>query len=84
MKPEAADWSYAPEEDAADLDPDAGMPMSHALTLNALTEDRPDGPELSAHWAYATGLLTEDAVRELAGTWFRALEAVVRRADELS
>ncbi|MFI6254232.1 amino acid adenylation domain-containing protein, partial [Streptomyces sp. NPDC051016] len=83
-RPEAADWSYAPEEDAADLDPDAGMPMSHALTLNALTEDRPDGPELSAHWAYATGLLTEDAVRELAGTWFRALEAVVRRADELS
>ncbi|MEV5840822.1 non-ribosomal peptide synthase/polyketide synthase [Streptomyces sp. NPDC051985] len=83
-RPEAADWSYAPEEDAADLDPDAGMPMSHALTLNALTEDRPEGPELSAHWAYATGLLTEDAVRELAGTWFRALEAVVRRADELS
>ncbi|MFG3288621.1 non-ribosomal peptide synthase/polyketide synthase [Streptomyces sp. NPDC048179] len=83
-RPEAADWSYAPEEDAADLEPDAGMPMSHALTLNALTEDRPDGPELSAHWAYATGLLTEDAVRELAGTWFRALEAVVRRADELS
>ncbi|MFF7981302.1 non-ribosomal peptide synthase/polyketide synthase [Streptomyces sp. NPDC007901] len=83
-RPEAADWSYAPEEDAADLDPDAGMPMSHPLTLNALTEDRPEGPELSAHWAYASGLLTEDAVRELAGTWFRALEAVVRRADELS
>ncbi len=83
-RPAAADWSYAAEEDAADLDADAGMPMSHALTLNALTEDRPEGPELSAHWAYAAGLLTEDAVRELAETWFRALEAVVRRADELT
>ncbi|MER6077213.1 non-ribosomal peptide synthase/polyketide synthase [Streptomyces sp. NPDC001833] len=83
-RPAAADWSYAAEEDAADLDADAGMPMSHALTLNALTEDRPEGPELSAHWAYAAGLLTEEAVRELAETWFRALEAVVRRADELT
>ncbi|MCX5087583.1 non-ribosomal peptide synthase/polyketide synthase [Streptomyces sp. NBC_00365] len=78
--PEAADWSYATEDDAADLDADPGMPMSHALTLNALTEDRPEGPELSAHWAYAAELLTEDAVRDLAHTWFRALEAVVRRA----
>ncbi|QKW26034.1 non-ribosomal peptide synthase/polyketide synthase [Streptomyces seoulensis] len=81
-RPEAADWSYAPEEDAADLDADPGMPMSHALTLNALTEDHPDGPRLSAHWAWAAELLTEDAVRALAETWFRALEAVVRRADE--
>ncbi|MGW0870630.1 non-ribosomal peptide synthase/polyketide synthase [Streptomyces sp. NPDC002740] len=81
--PEAADWSYAPEADAADLDADPGMPMSHALTLNALTEDRPEGPELSAHWAYAAELLTEDAVRDLAHTWFRALEAVVRRAAAL-
>ncbi|MDR6977742.1 amino acid adenylation domain-containing protein/non-ribosomal peptide synthase protein (TIGR01720 family) [Streptomyces sp. 3330] len=79
--PEAVDWSYAPEDDAADLDADPGMPASHALTLNALTEDRPGGPELSAHWAYAAGLLTEDAVRDLARTWFRALEALVRRAS---
>ncbi|MFG3027365.1 non-ribosomal peptide synthase/polyketide synthase [Streptomyces sp. NPDC048253] len=82
--PEAVDWSYAPEDDAADLDADPGMPMSHALTLNALTEDRPEGPELSAHWAYAAGLLTEEAVRDLAETWFRALEAVVRRATALN
>ncbi|MGW4980233.1 non-ribosomal peptide synthase/polyketide synthase [Streptomyces mirabilis] len=78
--PAAADWSYATEDDAADLDADPGMPMSHALTLNALTEDRPEGPELGAHWAYAAELLTEDQVRDLARTWFRALEAVVRRA----
>ncbi|MEU9156827.1 MbtH family NRPS accessory protein [Streptomyces sp. NPDC048417] len=81
-RPAAADWSYAAEESAADLDADPGMPMSRALTLNALAEDRPEGPELSAHWAYAAELLTEDAVRALAETWFRALEALVVRADE--
>ncbi|MCX4767683.1 non-ribosomal peptide synthase/polyketide synthase [Streptomyces sp. NBC_01275] len=82
--PEAADWSYAAEGDAADLDADPGMPISHALTLNALTEDRPEGPELSAHWAYAAELLAEDAVQDLAHTWFRALEALVRRATALN
>ncbi|MGV9340477.1 non-ribosomal peptide synthase/polyketide synthase [Streptomyces sp. NPDC003688] len=78
---ESADWSYAPEEDAADLDADPAMPMSHALTLNALTEDRADGPRLNAHWAWAAHHLTEEAVDDLARTWFRALEALVRRAD---
>lgn len=78
-RPAAADWSYA-TDDAADLDADPGMPMSHALTLNAITEDRPEGPELSAHWAYAAELLSEAQVEDLARTWFRALEAVVRRA----
>ncbi|NGO70810.1 non-ribosomal peptide synthetase, partial [Streptomyces boncukensis] len=78
--PEATDWSYAPEADAADLEADPEMPLSHALTVNALTEDRPGGPELSAHWTYAPGLLSEAAARDLAGTWFRALEALVDRA----
>ncbi|WP_420312375.1 non-ribosomal peptide synthase/polyketide synthase [Streptomyces sp. YS-B37] len=82
-RPASADWSYAPEDDAADLDADPGQPMSHALTLNAITEDRPEGPELSAHWAYAAELLTEEQVQDLARTWFRALEAVVRRAAVL-
>ncbi|MCX4809470.1 non-ribosomal peptide synthase/polyketide synthase [Streptomyces sp. NBC_01239] len=82
-RPAAADWSYAREDDAADLDADPGQPMSHALTLNAITEDRPQGPELSAHWAYAAELLTEEQVQDLARTWVRALEAVVRRAAVL-
>ncbi|MHA6757718.1 non-ribosomal peptide synthase/polyketide synthase [Streptacidiphilus sp. PAMC 29251] len=79
--PEATDWSYAPEGDAADLDGDPGMPLSHALTVNALTEDRPDGPELAAHWSFASGVLSEEAVQDLAETWFLALRALVRRAD---
>ncbi|MET8861288.1 hypothetical protein, partial [Streptomyces sp. NPDC004579] len=78
--PEATDWSYAPEDDAADLDGDPGMPLSHALTVNALTEDLPTGPELSAHWTFAPGVLPEESVQDLADTWFRALGALVVRA----
>ncbi|MFD6550206.1 amino acid adenylation domain-containing protein [Streptomyces sp. NPDC058398] len=79
--PEATDWSYAPEDDAADLDGDPGMPLSHALTVNALTEDLPAGPELSAHWTFAPGVLPEESVQDLADTWFRALRALVIRAE---
>ncbi|RLL65972.1 non-ribosomal peptide synthase/polyketide synthase [Streptomyces sp. Z26] len=81
--PEATDWSYAPEADAADLEADPDMPLSHALTVNSLTEDRPGGPELSAHWTFAPGVLPEEAVRDLAETWFRALGALVDRAGAL-
>ncbi|MEV7969457.1 non-ribosomal peptide synthase/polyketide synthase [Sphaerisporangium sp. NPDC088356] len=82
-RPEATDWSYAPEDDAADLDADPGMPMSHALTVNALTEDHPGGPELAAHWSFASEVLSEETVRDLAGTWFRVLRALVDRAEAL-
>ncbi|WP_405145010.1 non-ribosomal peptide synthase/polyketide synthase [Sphaerisporangium sp. NBC_01403] len=82
-RPEATDWSYAPEDDAADLDADPGMPMSHALTVNALTEDHPGGPELAAHWSFASEVMSEEAVRDLAGTWFRVLRVLVDRAEAL-
>uniref|UniRef100_A0AAU1ZUG3 Non-ribosomal peptide synthase/polyketide synthase n=1 Tax=Streptomyces sp. NBC_00093 TaxID=2975649 RepID=A0AAU1ZUG3_9ACTN len=82
--PESTDWSYAPEADASDLEADPGMPLSHALTVNALTEDLPGGPELSAHWTYAPGVLPEEAVRDLAERWFRALGALVDRAETLA
>ncbi|GGK87501.1 hypothetical protein GCM10007964_32570 [Sphaerisporangium melleum] len=80
-RPEAADWSYAPEDDAADLDADPGMPLSHALTVNALTEDHPGGPELVAHWSYASEVLSEEEVGDLAATWFRMLAALTARAE---
>ncbi|WP_181774388.1 non-ribosomal peptide synthase/polyketide synthase [Amycolatopsis pittospori] len=81
--PEATDWSYAAEAEAADLGADDGMPVSHALTINALTEDRPGGPELSAYWSWPDAVLTEGSVRELAEAWFTALDALARRAVRL-
>ncbi|MFI1396046.1 amino acid adenylation domain-containing protein [Streptomyces sp. NPDC020681] len=78
--PEETDWSYAPEEDVSDIGSEPAMRAGHALSINVVTEDRPGGPVMSAHWSYPAGVLSEAAVQDLAETWFRALEALVRRA----
>ncbi|HEU5475883.1 MAG TPA: amino acid adenylation domain-containing protein [Actinophytocola sp.] len=75
--PQDADWSYAAEEDAADVDADPDMPVSHPLSINAHTRDLPGGPVLEATWSWPCGVLSEDSVANLAHTWFRALEALV-------
>ncbi|MGW4488941.1 non-ribosomal peptide synthase/polyketide synthase [Amycolatopsis sp. NPDC004368] len=77
---DGGDWEYAPEGEAADLGADPGKRVSHALTVNALTEDRPDGPALAAHWSWPEALAPADRVRDLAETWFRALGALVHHA----
>ncbi|MER6031537.1 amino acid adenylation domain-containing protein [Streptomyces sp. NPDC001851] len=59
---------------------DAGMPVSHALEVNALTEDRPDGPCLRATWSWPGDLLPEPDVRELGELWFTALDALAAHA----
>ncbi|WP_030602513.1 non-ribosomal peptide synthetase [Streptomyces fulvoviolaceus] len=79
--PEETDWSYAPEEDLADIGPEAAMRQGHALEINVVTEDRAEGPVLTAHWSYLEGLLAHETVQDLAETWFRALEGLVARAD---
>ncbi|WP_279629203.1 non-ribosomal peptide synthase/polyketide synthase [Amycolatopsis thailandensis] len=79
--PEATDWSYAAEAEAAEIGADEDMPVSHALTINARTEDRPGGPELGAQWSWPDAVLTEESVRDLAEDWFAALDALTRRAD---
>ncbi|MFI9612826.1 amino acid adenylation domain-containing protein [Streptomyces sp. NPDC052023] len=79
--PEETDWSYAPEEDAADIGPEGAMREGHALSINVVTEDRADGPVLAAHWSYLEGLLPRETVQDLAETWFRALEGLVAWAE---
>ncbi|MDW4908654.1 amino acid adenylation domain-containing protein [Streptomyces sp. ADMS] len=81
--PEATDWSYAPEEDVSDIGAEPEMREGHALELNVVTEDRADGPVLAAHWSWPAAVLSEEAVRDLAETWFRALRALVGRAETL-
>ncbi|NEA64769.1 amino acid adenylation domain-containing protein [Streptomyces sp. SID12488] len=79
--PEATDWSYAPEEDVSDIGAEPGMREGHALGINVVTEDRADGPVLAAHWSWPAAVLSEESVRDLAETWFRALRALVSRAE---
>jgi non-ribosomal peptide synthase protein (TIGR01720 family) len=78
--PEATDWSYAAEQPAADLGPEPDMRVSHALTINAMTQDHADGPVLAAYWSFPTAVLSEESVRALAETWFTALDALCIRA----
>jgi non-ribosomal peptide synthase protein (TIGR01720 family) len=80
--PEAADWEFAPEAEAADSGADDAMPETYALIVNAQTEDRPTGPELSASWAWPRAVLTAPAVQDLSETWFRALRALVLHTTE--
>ncbi|WP_053760602.1 non-ribosomal peptide synthetase [Streptomyces sp. AS58] len=79
--PEEADWSYAPEEDAADIGAEGSMREGHALEINVVTEDRADGPVLSAHWGHLEGVLSHETVQDLAETWFRALEGLITWAE---
>ncbi|WP_405824641.1 amino acid adenylation domain-containing protein [Streptomyces sp. NBC_01390] len=81
--PEATDWSYAPEEDVSDIGAEPEMREGHALGINVVTEDRADGPVLAAHWSWPAAVLSEEAVRDLAETWFRALKSLVARAENL-
>ncbi|WP_318023137.1 non-ribosomal peptide synthetase [Streptomyces sp. ICN988] len=78
----AADWSTAPGTAGIGGGRDAGMPLTHAVELNAVTRDGEDGPELIASWTWARGLLTEQEVRDLAEAWFRALRALADHAAE--
>ncbi|MFE4421469.1 amino acid adenylation domain-containing protein [Streptomyces sp. NPDC056817] len=75
------DWATAPEADGLGGGADDAMPLPHALEINALTEDGPDGSSLGAVWSWPDGLLTEDDVRDLAETWFRALDALAAHAE---
>ncbi|WP_307674373.1 non-ribosomal peptide synthase/polyketide synthase [Streptomyces sp. V4I2] len=77
-----ADWSVVPGSNGIGGSADPGLPLAHAVELNALAEDGPDGPELVAAWTWASRLFDEDRVRLLAEEWFEVLRgfaAHVRR-----
>ncbi|MFE2448589.1 condensation domain-containing protein, partial [Streptomyces sp. NPDC059426] len=75
------DWAAAPEADGLGGGADDAMPLPHALEINATTEDGPGGARLGVVWSWPDGLLSEDDVRDLAETWFRALDALVAHAE---
>ncbi len=77
--PGQQDWAPA----ADDIVVPAGgvLPLPHAIAVNAMAHERPGGPELTAHWSFASALFTEAEVRELGELWFAALTALVERAE---
>ncbi|RKS05962.1 non-ribosomal peptide synthase protein (TIGR01720 family)/amino acid adenylation domain-containing protein [Nocardiopsis sp. Huas11] len=59
---------------------DPELPRAHALELDAVVLDHPDGPRLTADWSWPEGVLPEDDVRLFADTWVRALDALAEHA----
>jgi non-ribosomal peptide synthase protein (TIGR01720 family) len=75
------DWDTPPEAlETVGGGSDPAKPMTYALSVNALAQDRPDGPQLVTSWSWPGKLFTEDEVRTVAGLWFRALERIVTDA----
>ncbi|MFD9425547.1 MULTISPECIES: non-ribosomal peptide synthetase [unclassified Streptomyces] len=58
-----------------------GFPAAHALELNAVTLDAPDGPRLRAVWSWPAALLDTPDVVCLGEGWTRTLTALVTHAD---
>ncbi|MFD3519137.1 amino acid adenylation domain-containing protein [Streptomyces sp. NPDC058653] len=75
------DWSPAPETGMT-AGADAGMPLDHPLSINALTEDTADGTALRIAFSWADGIVDDERVDELVGHWFALLDALAAHAAE--
>jgi aspartate racemase len=58
------------------------LPLAHAVEVEVLAQNLPDGPSLSLSWVWAAGVLSEQDIRELAEHWHRALEALARVSQD--
>ncbi|MFJ6483570.1 amino acid adenylation domain-containing protein [Streptomyces sp. NPDC091682] len=74
-------WGPAPEADALSARPDPAMPLSHVLEITAEITDGDGGPELTAHFTWAGGALSQDTVGQLADGWTAAVDALAAWAD---
>ncbi|MBC6447459.1 non-ribosomal peptide synthetase [Actinokineospora xionganensis] len=61
--------------------PDPATPLTHSLSVNAITEDHADGPRLVVIWSWPRTLLTEPDVRELMDDFAEALRGLVAHAE---
>ncbi|MEU5164651.1 amino acid adenylation domain-containing protein, partial [Streptomyces sp. NPDC020875] len=80
--PGDADWAPVPGAAAVGGGAHPEMPLTHALSVNAVTLDGPDGPRLTFAFAWPGGLLDEDGVRALGDGWVRALGLLAEHAAE--
>ncbi|MET7768766.1 amino acid adenylation domain-containing protein [Nocardia sp. NPDC005366] len=59
-----------------DIEYDPALPMGAVIDINAITAETEAGPLLEAHFRFASDILDEFAVRELAEDWSAALRAL--------
>ncbi|MFF2083373.1 amino acid adenylation domain-containing protein [Nocardia sp. NPDC058176] len=72
------DTAWLPTADLGDIavDYDPTLPANAVLDINAIAVPTGTGPRLQADFRYATGILDESAVRELAEEWTSWLTAL--------
>ncbi|AZK92478.1 MULTISPECIES: non-ribosomal peptide synthetase [Streptomyces] len=58
--------------------PDQDLPVLSALEISAVAADTADGEELTAYFAFATGVLSRAEAGEIAALWAEALTALAR------
>src|SRR5262249_48532539 len=78
--PSVADWTPAADGAALAGVDNGALPLAHMLEINAATLDAGDGSTFTATFSFASALLAEAEVRDLAHAWFRVLEAIVHHA----
>ncbi|MFF3977341.1 amino acid adenylation domain-containing protein, partial [Streptomyces sp. NPDC001828] len=76
----AGDWSLVTEDGVVGTGTHPRMPLRHTLAVTPVTEDRADGPHLVADWLWAPEVFADDDAHDIARTWFRALDTLVRHA----
>ncbi|MER6312375.1 amino acid adenylation domain-containing protein [Streptomyces sp. NPDC001581] len=76
-----SDWGPAPEAEAVSARPDPAMPLSHVLEITTEITDGDEGPELTAHFIWAGGALSQDTVGQLADGFTAAVDALAAWAD---
>ncbi|WP_433560909.1 amino acid adenylation domain-containing protein [Nocardia sp. CA-151230] len=69
-------WAPTTEFTALTATSDPAMALPAVLDINAIAEEGHNGLELAATWEFASQVLTEEEVGELAGLWARALGAL--------
>ncbi|WP_369165426.1 amino acid adenylation domain-containing protein [Streptomyces sp. AFD10] len=75
-----AAWTPAPEAGVLGGAIDGALAMAHAVEVNALTRDTPEGPRLDTRLTWSPAALDETAAHALADCWQRALTALATDA----
>ncbi|MFI6362207.1 amino acid adenylation domain-containing protein [Nocardia sp. NPDC050630] len=66
-------WLPTPDWGAPDADQDRAMPAAAVVDINAIVTDSDAGAQMNVSFAYASEILDEACVRELAEYWVAAL-----------
>ncbi|WP_051473470.1 non-ribosomal peptide synthase/polyketide synthase [Saccharomonospora piscinae] len=78
----STDWAPVTGPAAIGAGQHPGLPLAHAIELNAVTQDDVAGPTLAVTWTWASEIVDEARVRRLADLWFDTLTELAALAGE--